>query len=128
LTLQIGAEEVDPEELDRLTRQLRTDIEELDIESVALAKGTAPQGAKSGDLVSIGALVIQLAPTALPGLVHLLQGWMQRGSGRDVKVDVHSGDKSVHVEYSPAQMSQTDVATLVSGLMGALEERSKSEG
>ena len=126
LTLQVGAEEVDSEELDRLTRQLRADIRELDIESVALATGTAPQGAKSIDLVSIGALIVQLTPTALPALVHLLQGWMQRGGGREVKVEVHSGSKSVHVEYSLGQMSQADLTTLVSGLMGALDERRTS--
>jgi hypothetical protein len=127
VTLSIGAADVDPEELDRLTRALRTDIEELDIESVALATGSAPHGAKAGELVTIGALVVNLAPAALPGLVRLLQSWLQRERGRDVTVEAHDGDRSVHLEYSPEKMSQSDVTTLVSNLMSVLESKRAAE-
>src|SRR5688572_12890102 len=71
LTLHIQAgEEVDADELDRLTRQLRDEIEELGIESVELVReGSPPSGAKVVEPVSLGGLAIKILPAALPALI-----------------------------------------------------------
>src|SRR5262245_16052 len=71
LTLHIqGSGEVDADELDRLTRQLRDELEELGIESVELAReGTPPSGAKAVEPVSLGGLAIKILPAALPALI-----------------------------------------------------------
>jgi hypothetical protein len=42
MSVQIAAADADAEELDRRTRQLRSEIEEVGVESAALAPGVAP--------------------------------------------------------------------------------------
>ncbi len=64
---------VEDDELDRLTRRLKEEIAELDVEAVALAKGTElPPGAK-GDPVTIGSLVVTLASAGVfTGLIEFV--------------------------------------------------------
>ena len=66
LLINTGAED-DAEELDRLTRQLRTEIQELDVESVELVRSEeAPEGAKSGDPVALGVLAVEVLTAMVP--------------------------------------------------------------
>ena len=67
-------DEVDDVELDRLTRRLRDEIDELDVEAVGLAPGiTLPPGAKGGP-ITIGSLVVALASAGVfTGLIELAQ-------------------------------------------------------
>ncbi len=53
-------DQVDDEELDRLTRRLRDEIDELDVEAARLAPGPPVPGAK-GDPITIGGIVVALA-------------------------------------------------------------------
>jgi hypothetical protein len=128
LTLQINAgENADADELDRLTRQLLTEIKELEVESVELAKDeTAPAGTKSIDAVTLGALAVAVLPTVVPKLIDLLQSWLMRGEGRAVKIKTQVGDRSVELEYSPKTVSPDELKSLVDKLSEALWERNKN--
>lgn len=128
LTLQIveKGQSVDADELDHLTRQLRGELQELDVESVELVKGTsAPTGAKAVDPVTIGALAVAVLPTALPKLIEFLNNWLMRGENRTIKIKTQVGERSVEVQYSPKAMSQAELKSLVDTLTGALAEKKR---
>ncbi len=120
MTLQIEAAGFDEEELDRMTRQLRSELEEAGVDS-ALAPGVAPAGAKVFDPITLGVLLLKVVPTAIPAVATVLQSWIGRDAGRMVKVSVKVGDRSVDVEFSPHQMSGADVNGLVASLTGSWE-------
>jgi hypothetical protein len=85
LQIQISSSDGSDEDLDRLTRQLLSELMEADVESVHLIQGTpAPSGAK-GDPVALGSIAVQLLPAVLPGIIGLVQAWVDRGPGRKVK-------------------------------------------
>jgi hypothetical protein len=76
--------EWDPEAGERLMRQLRAEIVELDVESVRPAPaGAAPAGAK-GDPFTLGAVVVALSASGgvFPALIETLRGWLDRQSAR----------------------------------------------
>ena len=86
--------DTDDRELDRLTRQLRREILELDVEDVALAESEeSPTGAK-GDAITLGALLITAATSGglFPGLFDLLKSWLTRHGLRSVTLEI-DGDK-----------------------------------
>jgi hypothetical protein len=85
LKLNISASDATEEDIDWMTRQLLSELRELDVESAELTKGGAvPAGAK-GDPISIGSIALELLPSVLPSVLGLVQAWMSRGQGRTVK-------------------------------------------
>ncbi len=129
LTLQIDVgQDADADELDRATRQLRDEIQELGVESAELAKtANAPAGTKSVEAVTLGALAISVLPTVLPKLIEFLQAWSMRREGRTVKIKTQVGDRAVEVEYSPKTMSQAELKSLVETLTSTLADKSKPD-
>ena len=86
LNIEISASDATDEDIDRMTRQLLSELRETNVESVELVKsGDAPRGTKSGDPVTIGSIMISALPTVLPAVVALVQAWSTRGQGRTVK-------------------------------------------
>jgi hypothetical protein len=121
LTLKINAEDFDPERLDLMTRQLRGELLDLEVESVNLVQeDQLPEGAKGADAVTLGALAVAVLPNFLPKLVEYLQSWTLRAEGRKVKIKSQVGDRSIELEYSPQAMSPQELNTLVETLSGAL--------
>ena len=116
-------DEVDDEELDRLTRQLRDEIDELDVEAVGLAPGaTLPPGAK-GDPITIGSLVVALASAGVfTGLIELLKSWALRREGRTITLKARAGDREVELAYSPAETSPEDMTRFVNAILGTLRQ------
>ncbi|WP_328619694.1 hypothetical protein [Streptomyces sp. NBC_00354] len=86
----LGGADVDQEELDELTMQLRRRLLELDVEDVRVRRsgGEVPVGAKPGELIAIGALVVSLAPATLGLALRLVETWMQNRPVRKVTVDI----------------------------------------
>lgn len=75
----------DQEEFDRLFRRLRTELTELDVDSIEpVVAESAPRGAKSADPVTIGAVVVALSATGgvFTTLVDTLRDWLNRNTGR----------------------------------------------
>lgn len=121
LTLQIDAGEIDPERLDHLTRQLRSELLDLDVETVDfIREEQLPEGAKAADAITLGALAVAVLPSFLPKLVEYLQSWTMRAQGSRVKVKSQAGDRSIELEYNPQVMSQQELKSLVETLTSAL--------
>ena len=120
-------DEVDDEELDRLTRQLRDEIDELDVEAVGLAPGIElPPGAK-GDPITIGSLVVALASAGVfTGLIELLKSWALRREGRTVTLKARAGDREVELAYSPAETSPEEMTRFVSAILDTLRQEEVS--
>jgi hypothetical protein len=90
-------EEDDTEKLERITHNLRDDLKELDsIEKVDLTKtGEIPRGAKAGEEIILGSLLVELVPvisTALPHVVKALQSWLRRNDRHKISLEIR-GDK-----------------------------------
>ena len=121
-TLHVDAgADADDEELDRVTRQLREELGDLDgVEPVKpVEAGTVPEGAKSGEVLTLGALAVTILPSVIPKLIEFLQTWSMRGENRTVKIEASMGGQSVKVEI-PKSMSPDELKGLVDMLTGAL--------
>jgi len=122
LTLRVDAgADADDEELDRVTRQLRDELRDLDgVEPVKpVEAGAVPEGAKSAEAMTVGALAVAILPSVIPKLMEFLQTWSMRGENRTVKIETRVGDRSVNVEV-PRTMSPDELKGLVDMLTGAL--------
>jgi hypothetical protein len=77
--------ELDAEAGERLTRQLRAEVAELDVDLVAPALDVAaPDGAKGTDPVTLGAIVVALSASGgvFTALIETVRSWLDRHSGR----------------------------------------------
>ncbi len=107
LRLEIEAEGVPEDDLDRMTRQLLSELKETDVESVDLAEDVpAPAGTKAVDPVTTGALVMTVLPAVLPKVIDLAQGWMNRGSGRTIKFKGKIGTQDIEFEGPPEELQK----------------------
>jgi hypothetical protein len=112
LNIEISASDATEEDIDQMTRQLLSELRDTDVESAELAKGgIAPSGTKSGDLVTMGSIVISALPTVLPAVVGLVQAWATRGQGRTVKFKGKVGGQSIDFEGSADDLEKL-LATL----------------
>lgn len=112
----MGHPDADAEELDRSTRRLRAELQDLSLESVSLAtSGELPAGAKAADPVTLGALAVSLAPIMMPALIEFLKSWMVRKEGRTVVIKKTQGDVSTEIEVK-GPLSESDIAALVKRL------------
>lgn len=75
--------ELDPDACDRLTRTLRAEIADLDVESASLvANGHTPDGTKGADMVTIGAIALAMSSGTLPAVIAMIGDWLARQAGR----------------------------------------------
>lgn len=111
VNIEIVASDATEEDVDRMTRQLLSELRETDVESAELAKGgEAPRGTKSGDPITMGSIVISALPAVIPAVVTLVQAWASRGQGRIVKFK----SKGIEFEGSPEEFQKL-LATLEKG-------------
>jgi hypothetical protein len=106
LVLVVESEpEVDPDALDRSVRQLRAELKDLDVESVAaLTSEKAPPAAKGVDPSGLGALLITLPATGgiFTVLIGTARDWLARhAAARSISLTI-DGDTIV-LERSSAQ-------------------------
>ena|SRR5687767_4641345 len=116
--VEAGADAL-PEDIDRITRQLCSEIREFGVESVSLPAGAAPAGAKSADALTIGALTICVLPPMIPKLMEYLESWVGRGRDRTVKVKLQVGDRMIDVEY-PSNAPDPIVEDLIQRMSKAI--------
>lgn len=111
--LAIYEPEADEERVDRLRRLLQEELREAGIATTQVAaSASTPAGAKSGEVLSIGALAVSLAPIAVPQLVELIQSWVTSGERRrSVHIKTAAG---LEVEFVPDKnLSADEIAGLV---------------
>jgi hypothetical protein len=126
LIVELSVEGGDPAELDELTRQLRAEVNELQVGSVEqVSLGRAPDGTKAADMAALGQLAVTLAPTLVPPLFELLKSWVERKPSTPVKIRVKSGRKTAQIEYDPAHTSAKDLEELVKTLNKTLNKTLK---
>jgi hypothetical protein len=122
LIVVVSVEDADPDELDKLTRQLRVEVDELEVESVEqVSAGPAAEGTKAVDMAAIGQLAVTLAPSLVPPLFDLLKSWVERKPSTPVKITVKAGRKTTQIEYDPTRTSASDVEELVKAMNKALK-------
>jgi hypothetical protein len=67
-------DEVNDDEFDRITRRLMAEVQTLEVESVELLRDElTPEGAKSVEAVTLGALLMAVMPGAIPPLLGLVR-------------------------------------------------------
>ena len=104
VTVVVLADDVDPENGDRLVRRLRAELAELDAESVTtIPAGTVPPGAKSGDPATLGAIVIALSATGgvFRALIDTVRDWLDRQPGGH-RVSVTIDGDTIELERATA--------------------------
>jgi Effector Associated Constant Component 1 len=108
LLLRIAAgPDTDSEEVGELTRQLRQELLERDLDAVDRVGATiAPTGAK-GDPVTLGTLLVTLAAKGgvLTTVINTIQSWLARQERHSVTVEI-GGDKLVLSSASSEQEQQ----------------------
>jgi len=117
LIIELSLEHGDTTELDELTRQLRTEIEELHVDSTEqVSAGAAPAGTKSADFSALGQMAVTLAPTLIPPLFDLLKSWVERKPSTPVKIKVKVGKRTAQIEYDPTKTSAEDLEVIIKTL------------
>ena len=123
LLIELSLEGGDAAELDELTRQLRAEVAELNVDSIRqVSEGAAPQGTKAFDMAAIGQMAVSLAPAVVPPLFDLLKSWVERKPSTPVKVKVKVGRKIAEIEYDPTKTSAKDLDLLIKTLNRSLKK------
>ncbi|MDX2935570.1 hypothetical protein [Streptomyces ipomoeae] len=92
-----GSADSDQEELDACTLELRERLLELDVEEVTLERSeAAPEGAKPGEVIAVGALAVTAIPFVLRSAVRLLETWIANRPVRTARVTI--GEESLELE------------------------------
>ena len=103
LNIEVSTSDATEDEIDRMTRQLLSELRDMEVESAELTKGgLAPQGTKSVDPVMIGNIAIAVLPSILPKVVEFVQSWAMRGHGRTVKFK----GMGIEFEGSPEELQK----------------------
>jgi hypothetical protein len=90
-----------------LTRQLLSELRDLNLESAKLGSGEpAPQGTKAVDPVTVGAIAITVLPTLLPKVVDFVQAWALRGQGRTIKFKGKVAGQTIDFEGSADDLNK----------------------
>ena len=117
LLVSLSLEHADESEIYELTRQLRAEIEQLNVDAVdSVYEGNVPEGTKAIDWASVGNFIVTLAPTVVPALFGVLQSWIERQPSVSVKIKVKVGRKTAEIEYDPTKTSAEDLDRLVKSL------------
>ncbi|WP_051580330.1 effector-associated constant component EACC1 [Pseudonocardia acaciae] len=106
--------ELGTEDGERLTRRLRAELDDLDVESVEMARvGDAPAGAK-GDPVTVGALLVALSVSGgvFPSVIATLRDWLERQSGRH-RVSVTVDGDTIELDRATSEQQRALVGAFV---------------
>jgi len=117
LFIELSLDGSDDSELDDLTRQLKTEVEDLRVDSVEqVLEGIAPNGTKGVEFSEIGQMAVTLAPALIPPLFSLLKSWVDRKPSTPVKIKVRVGKRTAQIEYDPTKTSPKELEALVKTL------------
>jgi hypothetical protein len=101
LKLEISASDATEEDIDRMTRELLSELREMDVERVELVRGgLAPDGTKAVDPVTTGSIMVAVLPALLPKIVDGIQSWVLRGNNRTVKFKGKIAGQAIEFEGS----------------------------
>ncbi|OAR23266.1 hypothetical protein A8W25_27615 [Streptomyces sp. ERV7] len=98
-------EESDAEDTDRLMRRLRAELRELDVDVLRpVPASELPAGAKGGDPVTVGAIVVALSASGgvFTVLIDTLRDWLGRQSARH-RISVTIDGDTIELEHATAE-------------------------
>jgi hypothetical protein len=129
ITLQLeGDRGMHPDELDDATRQLRSELLDMQVESIDLVgKQEVPAGAKSAEAITLGTMAMTVLPIFIPKIMEFLQSWVARNDGKTIKVKTQAGDRSIELEFSHKAISQDELKTMIETLTHSLGASSPKE-
>jgi hypothetical protein len=87
--------EADAEQTDRLARQLRAELQDLDVDEVTAAgAAAAPPGAKGVDTAAVGDLLVTMSASGgvFASVVAVVRAWLARRGGADTVKLTIDGD------------------------------------
>lgn len=96
MTVHIKPEqEDDKQEMDRLSRNLRDDLSNLDqVEDVQLSYETPPPDSKAFDGIALGSMVVDIVSGgAIKEVTQTVQRWIERNENRSITLETSDGDK-----------------------------------
>lgn len=98
-------------ELDELTRQLRDELLNLDVDDVQLvSKGAPPAEAKGFGLLAVGGLIVKFVGSkAFANVVAAVGVWLARDKGRTAKLKI--GDETIELSGLSAKQQQALIDT-----------------
>lgn len=107
LKIEIKAPEATNEQLDRMTRQLLTELHDLRIGQIGILQaGSIPEGTKSAEAITLGAIAIAVLPSLLPKLIEAVQAWALRGNNRIVKFKGKISKQMIEFEGSAEEFQK----------------------
>lgn len=88
LRVVVSSDVLDADARAELARNLQGELLKIDVEDVRPeVSGPPPAGAKSGEAIAIGALIVSLAPSLAPTVVDIVASWLKRQPS-DIEVEV----------------------------------------
>ena len=96
LTVTLDAKpDTDAGDLERLTRQLRDELSELDVQADLVTGGSAPANTKAGDVIEWGTLLLTLAASGgvITALINAIQAWLTNRNQPATIITEIGGDK-----------------------------------
>ncbi len=120
--------EMDAEQLDRLTRDLRGEMLDWGVESASFVReGPAPAGSKGIEAAIMGEFGATFAVGAGVKIVEYLVEWVMRHRGL-ARLSVDVGDQTLLLEYKPRGISPEQLEKLVQALSHESEKTQSKQG
>jgi hypothetical protein len=119
LRIELFEPDADPETVDELTRNLRNELLDLDVDSITQpAVGPAPEGSKGLELMAIGALLVQVKNSipVVTSVVSAVRSWLQRGSSPTRSLKVTVDGRTLELTAATAEQQQQIVEEFVRSL------------
>lgn len=118
LNLNVGSE-LEAEEKERATRQLREELMGLDVDAIDFVRaGKAPAKAKAGDPITWGKLLLMLVPSGgvLTTIIGAIQSWLTRHNQRSISLEVN-GNK-IDVDDISSEDQKRLIDSWISNIQG----------
>ncbi|MFC4068558.1 hypothetical protein [Actinoplanes subglobosus] len=88
IDVRIVCSDTDDEDIHELAQNLREALLDTDVDDVRQGtSGPAPAGAKSGEVLAVGALLVTLAPPVVENLMVVIASWLSR-QPNDVELEI----------------------------------------
>jgi hypothetical protein len=117
------AQHADAHELEDATLSLMRDLQDSDLaESVSRPTAAAPSGAKAGEVLTAGAVILAVLPVAVEQILGMLRNWVARPGNPPVRFKVSRGDRSMEGEFDPATLSIQDMQSFLANVNLMLKE------
>ena len=107
IEMELSIEDATRDEISDTTYRLLDRLKEIGVDKAGLRDaGPAPNGTMGADAVTLGAIALAVAPTALPKILEYLQSWSLQGRGRTIKFKGKIADQQIDFEGSFAEMEK----------------------